>query len=230
MVFALAFATIVAVAALILFVSAAAVFVLLFGRQRYRRELLTFACLSPVVSLCWIAVVMGASGFINMALLGKSVIGDSFYCPLPNGYVVDLVDTTDRGRLRRVNEDWEAISGVVELQLHDSLMYGVADNHVWPSGQDVQSHPSVGYFRIDTTTGRVDWSRSPAELLDAISSDVKDLRLEPIGDVYWRYRFTWFDYASIAVALLPPLSVAIFFPFAVWYSRRHSVPIPRPVM
>jgi hypothetical protein len=89
-----------------------------FARDRVVRN----ATLFPVACLVWAAFIFIFQGFINATYLGRDIgIGDSSYCPLPNGYSLLMIDVGDQGTVYRTNGSTSdqdgAISGVKEIQV-----------------------------------------------------------------------------------------------------------------
>jgi hypothetical protein len=186
------------------------------GRKRAIRiaTLLPFACLS------WVGAIFILQGYINTTILHRDMgIGDSSYCPLPNGYSVLMIDVSDQGTVYNpktqlgdgtVVEQEDAISGVRELQVADARLLGGADSRY--SEHFGQSSPSIDrYFVLDTRTGkRTDFTTDTA-LRSAASMLGIELKLKPIFEVYRQYRFTWFDLAAALVMFLPPLLAVAWF-------------------
>jgi hypothetical protein len=73
-----------------------------------------------------------------------------------------------------------------------------------------QEAPRVNrYFVLDTQTGKHLDFDTEGQLGDAAARSGTQLRLEPVFDVYRRYRFTWFDYiAGVLVIAFPILAAA----------------------
>jgi hypothetical protein len=164
-------------------------------------------------------------------------IGDSWQCPLPNGYALLMIDVTDQGIVYNpktqpagggVGEQEDAVDGVRVLQLAGRYIVGGTDSqafaHLGRSEGRVDS-----YFLLDTMTGR----RTRFSLLDELRSASLplgiQLNLEAIGRVYSRYRFTWFDVLAGALFLGPPLLAVAFLGLWIMKLRRTGDAIAQAV-
>lgn len=183
------------------------------ARQSARARILRIATILPFACLIWAGLIFVLQAVINTTYLGRDIgIGDSFYCPLPNGYSLLMVDVGDDGEILRSPDASEAshegaISGVRELQISGSNIFGGRDSQSFQHfGKD---SPSVDrYFVLDTRTGK-DTNFENEEALRVSASQLGvTLKLEPIFEVYRRYRFTWFDAMAAALLFLPPAIAA----------------------
>lgn len=178
------------------------------ARDRVTRN----ATLLPIACIVWGGFVFIAQGFINITYLKRDIgIGDSFYCPLPNGYSILMIDVGDEGTLHRGADASEsnlgAISGVRELQISGANILGSSDGqYAEHFAQQVSTRNR--YFFLNTQTGRHTDFPTEDALRTAASEIGITLKLEPIYDVYRRYRFTWFD-ALAAVLLFAPPTIGI---------------------
>jgi len=153
-------------------------------------------------------------GFINADLLHRDIgLGDSWHCPLPNGYSLLMIDVTDEGTVYNpktqttmdaVVDQQDAISGVKELQVAGHYLLGGFDSRYTEHFGD-ESSPPDGYFLLDTQTGKRSDFTSQNELKREASDLGIRMTMEPIYKIYSRYRFTWFDIVTLCVLLLPPL-------------------------
>jgi hypothetical protein len=185
-----------------------------------RKRAIRIATLLPFACLSWVGAIFILQGYINTTILHRDMgIGDSSYCPLPNGYSVLMIDVSDQGTVYNprtqlgdgtVVEQEDAISGVRELQVADARLLGGADSRY--SEHFGQSSPSIDrYFVLDTRTGkRTDFTTDTA-LRSAASMLGIELKLKPIFEVYRQYRFTWFDLAAALFMFLPPVLAAAGF-------------------
>jgi hypothetical protein len=185
-----------------------------------RKRVIRIAPLLPFACLLWVGAIFILQGYINTTILHRDMgIGDSSYCPLPNGYSVLMIDVSDQGSVYNpktqlgdgtVVEREDAISGVRELQVADARLLGGADSRY--SEHFGQSSPSIDrYFVLDTRTGkRTDFTTDTA-LRSAASMLGIELKLKPIFEVYRQYRFTWFDLAAALFMFLPPVLAAAWF-------------------
>jgi hypothetical protein len=175
------------------------------ARDRVARN----ATLFPIGCLVWAACVFVFHGFINATYLQRDIgIGDSYYCPLPNGYSILTIDEGDQGKIYNSKTDESGpdnlMSGVRELQVSGRTLLAASDSQWFQHfGQD--NPPSNHYFLFDTQTGtRADFATENELRIAAAKSGIT-LKLEPISKVYQRYRFTWFDPMAAALLLLPPI-------------------------
>jgi hypothetical protein len=175
-----------------------------------RDKIIRYATLFPVGCLVWAACVFVFQGFINTTYLHRDIgIGDSSYCPLPNGYSILMIDVGDEGTVCRGTDASEsnpdsAISGVRELQVSGAFILGASDSqYAEHFGQDV---PTLNrYFLLDTRTGKHSDFATEVALRMAASELGITVKLEPIFNVYRRYRFTWFDAFAAALLFVPPI-------------------------
>src|SRR5262249_25768990 len=63
-----------------------------------RRKVILISALFPFACLVWAAIVFVFQAVINEGLLHRDAgAGDAWECPLPNGYAILMIDTTDHG-------------------------------------------------------------------------------------------------------------------------------------
>jgi hypothetical protein len=178
-----------------------------------RRRTILAACILPFACLGWAAVLFVLQAFVNESFLHRDAgLGDSWDCPLPNGYAITMVDVTDNGWVYNpktqsdggVGEQEDAIAGVRSLQVAGRYFLGASDTgaatKIAPASSDVDR-----YFLLDTQDGkRVDFAN-----YDAMNSAAAHLGIHPelerIDVVYSRYRFTWFDVLVGFLLCVPPL-------------------------
>lgn len=179
------------------------------AQKSARDRVVRNATLFPIGCLVWAACVFVFQGFINTTYLNRDVgIGDSFYCPLPNGYSILTIDEGDQGKVYNSRTDGsgqdDVMSHIRELQVSGTTLLGASDDQwVQHFGQD--NPPSNHYFLFDTQTGtRIDFV-TENDLRFAAAKSRITLKLEPISKVYQHYRFTWFDAMAVALLLLPPI-------------------------
>jgi hypothetical protein len=166
----------------------------------------------PFVGLGWAGVVFVFQAVVNEGFLHRDAgAGDSWTCPLPNGYTLSFIDTMDQGWIYdpktqmhddAIDSQQDAISGVRLLQVSGQYILGGATSEEIPSEHAAIDH----YFLID---GRIRTRRDFGSLeslkSDAVQKGLK-LDLQPVDEVYRRYRFTWFD-AFAAFLFCAPLAV-----------------------
>src|SRR5690348_16020100 len=67
------------------------------GREG-RGKIITASLVYPFLSLCWVGAIFFISAVVNVGLLDRDAgIGDSWDCPLPNGYHLLAIDDPDYG-------------------------------------------------------------------------------------------------------------------------------------
>jgi hypothetical protein len=173
-----------------------------------RKKLIIAAAAFPAASLVWFEALVVLQWKINERFFQRDAgIGDQWKCPLPNGYALDMIDQPDRAFLYNpetqlvrgsVASQPDAPSGVRLLQLAGPYLLGGSDTTWHLPGNSVDS-----YFLIDARTGkRRDFGTYDA-LRDGASKLNIQLRLEQVGDVYSKYRFTWFDSLVSYVTAVP---------------------------
>jgi hypothetical protein len=167
----------------------------------------------PFACLFWAGGVFVFSAAVNVMLLNRDIgIGDGFDCPLPNGYALSFIDTTDAGTVynpkgrpvwSEVRED--AVNDVTMMQLSGPYILGGVDRHrIEHWEHDIIAADS--WFLLNTKTGE----RRDFNTLEGLKESARrtniTLSLVSIGDLYSKYRFTWFDALAGALLVLPPLT------------------------
>lgn len=190
------------------------------GATGARKRAILIACIFPFFCLGWTVVVFTFQAVINETLLDRDAgIGDTWHCPLPNGYAITMIDVMDYGwvyneRLQpsrtALTEGEGSISGVRLLQVSGKYIFGGADSNWSSRVDDNKGDSNVSfYFLIDTQAGhRADFS-TVEELRAAASQAGTTLTLEPIQSVYAKYRFTWFDMVVGVLELVPIVLFAV---------------------
>jgi hypothetical protein len=170
------------------------------GAQKGRSRVVFGAILFPFGCLVWAGLLFVVQAVANGAMHRDAGLGDTWNCPLPNGYMLMMIDVTDQGWIYNpktqpgdgVGEQEDAVSGVRMVQVSGKYILGSLDSNSFKHlGQETDEVDS--YFLMDTQTGkRADFPSSEALGRAAAQLGVK-LSLENIYVVYSRYRFTWFD-------------------------------------
>lgn len=187
------------------------------GVQHGRKKLIFAATLFPLACIGWIGVVFIFQAIVNETVLHRDAgLGDSWHCPLPNGYALLMIDTTDQGSVYNpkthpyggVAEQEDTIAGVRLLQVAGRYILGGADSHSFEQLEDYSERVD-SYFLLDTQLGKQ--SRFPN--YDALRDKAKELGISPnlerIASVYYRYRFTWFDVFAGLLCLVAPVVSAL---------------------
>jgi hypothetical protein len=181
-----------------------------------RENAVRFATFLPFACLAWAGAIFVLQAVVNTSFLHRDLgLGDSSYCPLPNGYTLLMIDVSDQGTVynpktqpgNTVGDQEDAISGVRELQIAGPYIFGGVDSeYAKHFGHEA---PRVNrYFVLDTQTGKHLDFDAEGQLGDAAARSGTQLRLEPVFDVYRRYRFTWFDYIAGGLVIAFPILAA----------------------
>jgi hypothetical protein len=181
------------------------------------KETIRFASCLPLYCLIWVAAVFIFQAVINNTLFQHDIgIGDSWSCPLPNGYAILMIDVTDQGTVfnpktqgdSSVSDQSDAISGVSQLQIAGTYILGAFDSDSFK--HFAQDRPTVnGYFILDTRAGTHVTLDTESKLQDAAAKLNLTLHLQPIDVVYQKYRYTWFDYFVGALILAFPIVLGV---------------------
>jgi|GEM_PF-928553 len=184
------------------------------GITESRRKLILFMGLFPFACLAWAGFIFVSQAIVNEAILGRDMgLGDTWHCPLPNGYQLMMIDVTDQGWVYNpktqsssysVSESKDSVTGVRKIQITPTHILGGIDTKAFDHLGDGNG-PVDSYFIIDARTGEktilhdYESLQNGAQLLGII------LKLEPISDVYFRYRWSWFDFLIAVLLFIPPI-------------------------
>jgi|HubBroStandDraft_2_1064218.scaffolds.fasta_scaffold06558_6 hypothetical protein len=135
-----------------------------------------------------------------------------------------MIDTTDQGWVYNpktqsdggVGDQDDAVGGVKIVQVSGRYVLGGSDSR--PISQSVNNPKQVdSYFLLDTQLGK--HANFPS--YDALRANAQELgivlNLQPIADVYGKYRFTWFEVFAGLLTCLPPLLGAVL--LVRWVTR-----------
>jgi hypothetical protein len=169
-----------------------------------RGRLLSFAAALPFLSLAWAAIVFVFQATINVAVLHRDIgIGDAFECPLPDGYALAFIDTTEIGTVYKNNTE-NGVRNVRFLQLAGPYIVAASDSKALDHfGRQTAAVDT--YFLIDTRNGRRSQFTDMAALRLAAERLHITVSLLPVGDLYSKYRFTWFDAFAAILLIVPPM-------------------------
>jgi hypothetical protein len=205
----------------------AAAFTRVFARGTYNGRLLRAVAIFPFACLAWAGAVFVFQGAVNLALLNRDVgFGEGFDCPLPNGYALRSIDGTSFTLYDRKNGS--AWSGVAESAAEDVRVMQLAGRYVLgASGKRFElGRPTDAldsYFLLDTHNGE----RTEFKTYEGLSGAAQALNIKtnltPISDVYYQYRFTWFDAFAGLLLLGPPLARLVLLARWVVRVRRERV-------
>jgi len=184
------------------------------GVTKDRRKVIVAACLFPFACFAWAGIVFVFQAIVNEGVLQRDLgLGDTWHCPLPNGYRIMMIDVADQGWVYNpktqhsksaVGEQEDAVAGVRTVQVAGRYILGGADTSAFAHlGQD--SNHVDSYFLLDTQTGKRTQFQSYATLRGAAQRLGIEAKLEPINSVYSRYRFSWFDVFVGFLFCVPPL-------------------------
>lgn len=184
------------------------------------------ACVFPFAGLVWGGVVFGFQALVNENVFHRDAgLGDSWRCPLPNGYSILMIDQTENGWVYNprtqpggaVGEEQDAVSGIQQLQLVGPYVLGNR-NDAWGEAGSDKSKTKVSYFILDSNEGTHVSFASEQDFEEAAAKlGVTTIQLEPIDVVYGRYRGTWFDTFAGFLFFVPPLIGSIG--LVVWVMR-----------
>lgn len=108
------------------------------GVKRGRKLVIVAASVFPFLCFGWMGVVWGTQAFVNETYFHRDVgLGDTWTCPLPNGYAVLMIDTPDEGfvynpktqRGSAVGEQEDAVAGVRILQISGPYILGGTNSY-----------------------------------------------------------------------------------------------------
>lgn len=176
------------------------------------RSLTLFAAVAfPFACLGWAALLFAVQAFVNGAMHRDPGLGDTWTCPLPNGYAILMIDVTDHGWIYNpktqpgsgVSEQDDAVDGVVIAQVSNRYILGGIDSHSTTALEADLKHID-SYFILDTQAGKKTGFSSIGEMRQAAQSLGVNLDLQPIDAVYSQYRYTWFD-VLVGILLCVPL-------------------------
>lgn len=182
------------------------------GAEHGRKKLILATSLFPFFCLGWAASVFVFQAVINEIVFHRDAgLGDTWRCPLPNGYALLMIDSTDQGWVYNpktqpggVGEQEDAIAGVRVLQVAGRYILGGSDSLSFDR-LDNNTEQVDSYFLLDTQFGK-HTSFPSYEALRVKAQELGiALSLERIGVVYSRYRFTWFEIVVGLLLCLPPL-------------------------
>lgn len=195
--YAVALTVVAAIAAAVL---GALTFALTKGAGTERKRVTLAAVVFPFLCVCW-----AGGWFVGYALVNYEVfhrdpgLGDTWETPLPNGYALMMIDTTDQGTVYNpktqplqggvMGQD-DAVFGVRQLQVSGEHIFGAMDEGYF--GRIGQESKVVNaYFELNTVTHSYVEFKSLAELRDRAASEGVSLNLREFQSVFGDYRTTW---------------------------------------
>ena len=202
-----------------------------------RTRLILWTCVYPFACSAWLLGVFVFQAYVNEALLYRDAgIGETWQTPLPNGYAVLLLDETHDGTVfdpathfsTGSNNDVypdgpDAVSGVRVIQVAKNRILGGAGPRGQYSSQAARDRVDY-YFLLDTSAHtRANYDNYDDLTLAATALGIAT-RLEPLYDVYKRYRYTWFDLFVVTLALIPVLGAGFVIGRRILRLRRIAQP------
>lgn len=190
-----------------------------------RKLLLSFAAVAPFACLALAACTFVVTAVINQTFLDRDIgMGDTWRCPLPVGYTITMIDETTHGQLAPMTLGRPSIGRVRKLQIKGDYIVGGTDiqgfDHQGSNERSIDS-----YFLLDTKTGKLTKYATLDELTRENDVLGIDLNLEPIRDVYFRYRPTIVDHAGAFFAFTPPLLSVLVLGYWILRVRRRPVAV-----
>jgi hypothetical protein len=183
-----------------------------------RRNAIIAAIFFPFACLGRCGAIFGFQAIMNEDFFHRDAgLGDAWQCPLPNGYGILMIDTTDYGwaynpktqPARGVSEQEDAPFSVRLLQVDRNYFLGRLDSKAGER-ESANTQRIDAYFLIDTDTNKRLNFPDYQSLQVAFEPLGIRLNLEPIATVYRRYRFTWFDVIADLLFILPCVVTSIF--------------------
>lgn len=202
-------------------------------RKRAVRASITFPFLCVAFAGGWFAIY----AITNYTVFHRDPgLGDGWDTPLPNGYALMMIDTTDQGAVYkpmsksgdRFNESDHKVDGVRQLQVSKNLIFGARDTGYF--GRIGQESTFVdSYFELDTTKDTYQEFKTIEELRQQAANQGVSVQLRPFDSVFGDYRTTWFDYLSAIILLLVPAVGFFLLSRWIWRMRRSSLPELAPI-
>lgn len=179
-----------------------------------RRRVIIAAGLFPFACFAWSGGVFVFQAVVNETLLHRDVgMGDTWHAPLPNGDQVMMIDITDQGVVYNpktqasesgIVEQEDTVWGVREMQVAGRYVLAGADTRT-AEHLDQDSNQVDCYFLLDTQTGK----RTPFKTYDELRQRASELNIQvnmqPIYNVYAKYRFSSFDVFAGLMFCVPPI-------------------------
>lgn len=167
----------------------------------------------PFIGLCWWGAVFVFQATVNVVVFHRDVgIGDTWETPLPNGYILTMIDVTEHGWVSK-NTEGEMGPPISQLQVTGRYILGRYEDIKLPRP----------YFILDTlTNGWRDFADFEALRTAARAVGIQPA-LEPIDNVYGRYRTGWFDYLTLFLFGGYPIGALIFWVKSVRNVRRGTL-------
>jgi hypothetical protein len=194
-----------------------------------RRRAVLASIIFPFACVIFAGGWFVAYAVINYDLFHRDpMLGDSWETPLPNGYALMMIDTTDQGTVYNPKTQADrglvigredALFGVRQLQVSKDLIFGARDSGYFDRiGQDSRAVDS--YFELNTSQKTHTEFRSLEELRRRATSEGVSLNLREFQSVFGDYRTTWFDYFAGSILFFVPTAGFIFLVRWIWKIRK----------
>ena len=189
------------------------------------------------IAFPFLCVAFAGGWFVVYATTNSTVfhrdpgLGDGWDTPLPNGYALMMIDTTDQGAVYKPMSKWgdgfnesdRKVDGARQLQVSKNLIFGARDTGYF--GRLGQESTFVdSYFEMDTAKDTYREFKTLDELRQQAASEGVSLQLRPFDSVFGDYRTTWFDYLSGVILLLVPGVGFFLLARWIWKIRRSAAP------
>ena len=205
------------------------------GSGRRRKRAVVISVLFPFTCVLFAGAWFVAYASVNSLVFGRDPgLGDTWQTPLPNGYALMMIDTTDQGTVYNpktqgkdgsIVSSEDAVFGVRQLQISKSHILGARDTGYFGRiGQESKFIDS--YFELDTNQNKVTEFKTSHDLQRWASSQGIAVSLRPFESVFGDYRTTWFDYASGLILIAVPLIGFGLLVRWIWNIRKLRVDIP----
>jgi hypothetical protein len=180
------------------------------------RKAVIAAILFPFACLGWAGMIFVFQALVNEEVFQRDPgMGDTWKCPLPNGYALLMIDEPDQGVVYKpVNQHVEGVVGIQQGAVDGIRIMQVAGRYIL-GGADSRSSDHFGdkaevdsYFLLDTGTGERQSFSTYEALRTAAGLRGVQLALQPIEAVYDKYRFTYFDKFVGCLLCVPPVLLA----------------------
>jgi hypothetical protein len=202
---------------------------LLTRKSKFWKRMVLASVLFPFLCEAFAGGWFIAYAFINYEVFKRDpMLGDTWQTPLPNGYALMMIDTTDQGTVYNpqtqsgdgsiVGRD-DAVFGVRQLQVSKEHIFGARDSGYFNRiGQDSKSVDS--YFELDTAHHTHAEFKSLDELRKQAATKGINLQLREFQSVFGDYRPTWFDYCAFALLVLVPAIGLLILAIWIWRIRQ----------
>lgn len=184
----------------------------------------------------YLCVAFAGAWFVSYAFVNYELfhhdpgLGDTWETPLPNGYALMMIDTTDQGTVYNpktqagdgsVTGRDDAVFGVRQLQISNELIFGARDSGYF--GRIGQESKIVdAYFELNTSKKTHVEFKSLEELRQRAIGQGVTLNLREFYSVFHDYRTTWFDYLALAILVFIPFAGFLLLVHWIWRLRRSD--------